>query len=57
MSGIGKVLKEIGANVRTFRKKAGPSQKKLAEKADLHPVHISNVERGTKAVSVEQLRE
>ena len=55
MSGIGKVRKEIGANVRTFRKKAGLSQERLAEKAELHPVYISQVERGTKAVSVEAL--
>jgi transcriptional regulator with XRE-family HTH domain len=55
VSGIGKVRKEIGANVRTFRKKAGLSQERLAEKAELHPVYISQVERGTKAVSVEAL--
>lgn len=55
VSGIGKVRKDIGANVRTFRKKARLSQETLAEKADLHPVYISQVERGTKAVSVEAL--
>ena len=55
MSGIGKVRKAIGANVRTFRKEAGLSQESLAEKAELHPVYISQVERGTKAVSVEAL--
>ena len=53
--GIGKVRKDIGANVRTFRQKARLSQESLAEKADLHPVYISQVERGTKAVSVEAL--
>ena len=31
------------------------SQERLAEKADLHPVYISQVERGIKAVSVEAL--
>ena len=55
MSGIGKVRKDIGANIRTFRKKAGLSQETLGEKADLHPVYISQVERGMKAVSVEAL--
>ncbi len=55
MSGIGKVRKELGGNVRTFRKKARLSQETLAEKAELHPVYISQVERGTKAVSVEAL--
>ena len=49
MPGIGKVRKDIGANVRTFRKNAGLSQESLAEKADLHPVYISQVERGAKA--------
>ena len=55
MSGIGKVRKDLGANVRTFRKKARLSQERLAERADLHPVYISQVERGEKAVSVEAL--
>ena len=49
MSGIGEVRKEIGANVRSFRKRAGLSQEKLGEKADLHPVYISQVEWGAKA--------
>ena len=37
VSGIGKVRKELGANIRSFRKKAGLSQERLAEQADLHP--------------------
>ena len=41
--------------MRTLRKKAGLSQESLAEKADLHPVYISQVECGIKAVSVEAL--
>ncbi len=45
----------VGENIRTVRKKARLSQETLAEKADLHPVYISQVERGTKAVSVEAL--
>jgi XRE family transcriptional regulator, regulator of sulfur utilization len=55
VSGIRKVRKDIGANIRTFRKKARLSQKRLAEKAELHPVYISQVECGTKALSVEAL--
>jgi transcriptional regulator with XRE-family HTH domain len=55
VSGIGKVRKDLGANVRAFRKKAGLSQERLAEKAELHPVYISQVERGQKAVSIEAL--
>jgi transcriptional regulator with XRE-family HTH domain len=55
VSGIRNVRKELGANIRTFRKQARLSQERLAEKADLHPVYISQVERGAKAVSVEAL--
>ena len=46
---MGKVRKETGANIRTFRRKGGLSQEKLGEKPDLHPVHISQVEPGAKA--------
>ena len=50
VSGIGKVRKDLGAKVRSLRKRAGLSQESLAEKADLHPVYISQVDRGEKAV-------
>jgi XRE family transcriptional regulator, regulator of sulfur utilization len=52
---IGKIRKKIGANIRACRETAGLTQEKLAEKADLHPVYISLVENGYKAVSVEAL--
>ena len=55
MSGIGKVRKEIGANVRSLRKQAGLTQEGLSERADLHPVYVSQIERGAKAVSIEAL--
>jgi transcriptional regulator with XRE-family HTH domain len=55
MSGILKVRKQIGANFRSLRKRCGLSLKALSEKADLNPVYISEVERATKAVSVEAL--
>lgn len=55
MSGIAKTRKRIGENIRLCRKGVGLSQEKLAEKADLHPVYISQVECGKKAVSVEAL--
>jgi transcriptional regulator with XRE-family HTH domain len=55
VSEIGQVRKKIGENIRCFRKQAGFTQEKLAEKADLHPVYISLVEGGHKAVSVEAL--
>ena len=53
MPSIQTVRKAIGSNIRHFRRKAELSQEALAEKADLPPVYFSQVERGTKAVSVE----
>lgn len=45
----------LGEAIRSNRKKAGFSQEKLAEKADLHPVYISTVERGAKTISMDAL--
>ncbi len=55
MPGIQTVRKAIGDNIRRARRRAGLTQEQLAEAADLHPVYISQVERGTKAISVEAL--
>jgi len=55
MSGIRQIRHRLGENIRLFRKKAGLSQEGLAERADLHPVYIGQIERGQKAVSVEAL--
>ena len=41
--------------MRACRKRAGLSQEKLAEKAELHPVYISAVERGVKTISMDAL--
>lgn len=53
MPSIRQVRKQIGETIRELRRAAGFSQEKLAEKADLHPVYLGQVERGEKAVSVE----
>jgi XRE family transcriptional regulator, regulator of sulfur utilization len=50
-----KYLKLIGDNIRAQRRKAGLSQEKLAEKADLHPVYISQVERADRAITIDSL--
>ena len=42
-------------SIRECRRRAGLNQERLAEKAELHPVYISQVERGEKAVSVAAL--
>ncbi len=50
-----KYRRALGDNIRAQRKRAGLSQEKLAEKAELHPVYISAVERGVKTISVDAL--
>ncbi len=47
--------KLIGENIRKYRKKAGLSQEKLAEKADLHSVYISQVECAHRAITIDAL--
>jgi len=46
----------LGANIRKKRKRAGFSQEKLSEKADLHPNYLGRVERGEEHVSLAALR-
>jgi transcriptional regulator with XRE-family HTH domain len=45
----------LGEHIRACRKKAGLSQEKLAEYANLHPTYISDVERGGENISVDAL--
>lgn len=45
----------LGEVIRARRKKAGFSQEKLAERADLSTVFISRVERGKESPSVDSL--
>jgi transcriptional regulator with XRE-family HTH domain len=47
--------KIVGDAIREQRKTARLSQEKLAEKADLHPNYIGEVERGEKTISVDAL--
>ena len=48
--------KLIGEAVRIYRKRAGLTQERLAEKADLHPNYMGRVERGEEHVSLAALR-
>jgi len=45
----------LGKAIWLHRKQAGLSQEQLAEKAELHPVYVSAVERGVKTISVDAL--
>lgn len=40
------VARQFGARVRKLRIEAGLTQEQLAERAELHPTFISNLERG-----------
>jgi DNA-binding XRE family transcriptional regulator len=45
----------LGENIRSKRKSIGYSQERLAEKAELHPTYVSDVERGQETISVDAL--
>lgn len=49
------VKSAFGATVRTRRKRLGISQEELAERSDLHRTYISDVERGSRNVSLENI--
>jgi transcriptional regulator with XRE-family HTH domain len=55
VSSAPKYRRALGEAIRIHRRQVGLSQEKLAEKADLHPVYISTVERGVKTISVDAL--
>jgi XRE family transcriptional regulator, regulator of sulfur utilization len=44
--------KIIGDAIRKYRKQAALTQEGLAEKAELHPVYIGELERGEQTVNV-----
>jgi transcriptional regulator with XRE-family HTH domain len=45
----------IGKAIRKHRHQANLTQEELAEKVELHPNYVGEIERGEKAVSVEAL--
>ncbi|HEV2693981.1 MAG TPA: helix-turn-helix transcriptional regulator [Verrucomicrobiae bacterium] len=55
MLSVPKHRRILGKAIWFHRKQAGFSQEKLAEKAELHPVYISAVERGVKTISLDAL--
>jgi transcriptional regulator with XRE-family HTH domain len=46
----------IGRRVKEVRTKLDLTQEELADKAELHPSYIGQVERGSKKVSIETLQ-
>ena len=49
------ITKLIGHRIRFYRLQAGLTQEALAEKADVHPTYIGQVERGEKNVTLVSL--
>jgi len=45
----------VGETIRSYRRKAGLTQERLAEKADLHHNFIGEVERGNMEASLSSL--
>ena len=56
MPPIPKHRRLLGRKVRLFRKLSGLTQENLAEKAELAPTYISDVERGRENISVDALQ-
>ncbi|HED36862.1 MAG TPA: XRE family transcriptional regulator [Ignavibacteria bacterium] len=49
------IKKQLGQKIKELRLKANISQEKLAMKAKLHRTYISDIERGERNVSVENI--
>jgi transcriptional regulator with XRE-family HTH domain len=47
--------RKLGDGIRKYRKEAGLTQEKLAEKVDLNPVYMGQIERGYKVPTVDVL--
>lgn len=46
---------EIGKRIRNYRTQQNLSQEELAEKCNLHPTYIGQVERGEKNATIESI--
>jgi transcriptional regulator with XRE-family HTH domain len=49
------IKKQLGQRIKELRLKAGYSQEELAAKAGLHRTYMSDIERGERNVSVENI--
>ncbi|MFC0212865.1 helix-turn-helix domain-containing protein [Paenibacillus chartarius] len=49
------IRKLLGQRIRTLREQSGWTQEQLAERADLHPNYIGQIERGLKNVSLDNI--
>ena len=49
------IVKTVGQRIRAYRLRCGLTQEMLAEKANLHPTYIGQVERGEKNLTLTSL--
>ena len=56
MSAIPRHRQILGQRIRLYRKLSRMTQEKLAEKAELVPTYISDVERGRENISIDALQ-
>lgn len=49
------IAKDIGKRLRSKRQELGYTQEYTAEKANLHPTYIGQIERGEKNITIESL--
>ena len=50
------IIKVFGTNVRYYRTQLGISQEKLGEICNLHRTYISDIERFTRSISLENIQ-
>lgn len=50
---MSQLTKQIGERLRSLRVSAGLTQERLAERADMHPTYIGQLERGEKNATIE----
>ncbi len=50
------IVKTIGERLRIYRQRRGYSQAQLAEKANVHPTYIGQLERGEKNATIESIK-
>jgi len=48
-------LKKLGKNVRLIRKRRGWTQERLATLAEIHPVYVSYIEKGSRNPSISKI--
>jgi len=50
------IKKQLGKKVKELRLRAGYSQEELASRAGLHRTYMSDIERGKRNVSIENIK-